>query len=726
MATFPSLIPSDREYEPGSYPVADHTALSGKESRVRLSSVPIGDAVRVTFLNLTYDQMMSIVNHYKGESGSWRSFNLPSQFWNGVDNVNNYLAPGSAWKYVQGTEPEIFDYPCGGHDVTVALESVTGEGVGLAGAEFEIALSIATEKAAASNGKEFVIGLTIETGVGIAPPVSFTTTLSISTTPATGGNAGIAPPVALYINTSILAERPVGAREAAFKVFLRIFGADSQPSLWVSRLSTEHERLTNFPNFITGPFGSIRPGSNGESFQTFFILRPSENPRIVLVKRDNKGEILWQRWTAPLNVVRSGVIGRNSSSLNDGENAGSCPQVVALPDGGCVVLFKDSIDAPVGTNGPFFFWRFNSAGSVTVSRQYTSIYTGPIGAVLNGTEVVAMCRASRPVLVRIRLSDGAFLSARSFSFANEAAFRIYPTGSDCMVRLSNGNIVFRTTHVSLNSAAPKGYITEVSSDLATVVRSAGMDFGFASRFTALSDGSYLIVDDAADKFGAPPGTGYGAVRLDSSLAFVDRYSTNFNFPSNVFSAWFSGLQNHVTVAGGQNTGGFSVQYASSTNSLLISRFANGGQSITGLSRINLGSNIGRTFQDVELGPGHSHGIDAVSGRGFAHVVFRDADSAGSGTGCRVTAIGYALNQPESTDATFANSTESLDTGTCTNTMGVRGWLNPPTVTIPGAPPSVSAMAATGTSVTFTEAAATLSWSDPGGSLVWEQTRRIFV
>ena len=269
-----------------------------------------------------------------------------------------------------------------------------------------------------------------------------------------------------------------------------------------------------------------------------------------------------------------------------------------------------------------------------------------------------------------------------------------------------------------------GYITEVSADLATVHRSKALTFGFDSRFTRLSDGGYLIVDDNFSIGGRNPtgSPGYGAVRLDSSMQLVARYSTVFNFPGNAaFAAWGDGR--HVAVGSGAGLDGYSIERDIAGTNLSITKFSNGGGSITGWRRIDLGANIGRVEQQRLLAD--ANGIDVGNGRGFAHVAFRDAEAGNNVSNCRITAVGFALDQPEGSGTNLAAMAATIDTLTCSNTMGVRGWDNPPTSSVTSVAPTVSDVVTAATAVSLTEAASSLSWSDPGVSLVWTTTLKLY-
>ena len=64
MANFPSIAPSTRTFTPGSYPSSALPCLTGDETNIRHSNASVGHRLRMSFINITRANLLSIVNHY--------------------------------------------------------------------------------------------------------------------------------------------------------------------------------------------------------------------------------------------------------------------------------------------------------------------------------------------------------------------------------------------------------------------------------------------------------------------------------------------------------------------------------------------------------------------------------------------------------------------------------------------------------------------------------------
>jgi hypothetical protein len=199
MATFPTLTPSSRTYTPGEYPHTVYTGLSGDESRVRHSSAMAGSAVRLAFYGLTESDMLSILSHYQGQYGSFRSFDVPSALWSGMTDATAFTLTGYSWRYE--SSPAVADLPCGTHNVEVSLVSVPPEAVTVPGLTRSIVLSIATVPPATANGLDKTITASIEYGAvevsGLAITVTITLTAGTASFTAEASGAGLVVTVGL-------------------------------------------------------------------------------------------------------------------------------------------------------------------------------------------------------------------------------------------------------------------------------------------------------------------------------------------------------------------------------------------------------------------------------------------------------------------------------------------------------------------------------------------------
>jgi hypothetical protein len=173
---------------------------------------------------------------------------------------------------------------------------------------------------------------------------------------------------------------------------------------------------------------------------------------------------------------------------------------------------------------------------------------------------------------------------------------------------------------------------------------------------------------------------------------------------------------HTLALAANNTGegwAISIGFASGEflgNGLKVVKFTSNGAGATIYNEIAYGANIGAPQQTV------GYDIDLANEYGFARIV----GAFGQGASCRITALGFNLNQPTST-ASNTTPAATLDTGSCSNTMSVRGWdsvtyniVSPDSITR-----SIVTIAIT--SVSITAATGALNMVDASASLAWQRT-----
>ena len=102
MATFPSLVPSDAPITPGAWPVLAFSSLNGAESRIRQGSAQIGRRLRLTFLNVTEANFLSILAHYQGQRSGFDSFGFDT-----TTLAADLTPSGHAWLYA--SRPQVVD-----------------------------------------------------------------------------------------------------------------------------------------------------------------------------------------------------------------------------------------------------------------------------------------------------------------------------------------------------------------------------------------------------------------------------------------------------------------------------------------------------------------------------------------------------------------------------------------------------------------------------------------
>jgi hypothetical protein len=169
MSTFPALIPSSRTFTPGEYPATAFNGFSGVQNRARHSNVFLSAQLRLTFLGLTQAQMLDIWNHYNSRRGEFRSFDLPAEVAS-YGSITDYVPGNYLWRYAGPGSVE--DLPCGGHNVSLTLETVPPIAASVVGADLFLRLRL---NAGVAAGGEY------------APGINETITLSV-----TGGAAFVA------------------------------------------------------------------------------------------------------------------------------------------------------------------------------------------------------------------------------------------------------------------------------------------------------------------------------------------------------------------------------------------------------------------------------------------------------------------------------------------------------------------------------------------------------
>jgi hypothetical protein len=195
MTTFPALIPSSRTFTPGEYPVTPFSGYSGVQGRVRHSDVFLSAQLRLSFLGISEAEMLGIWNHYTARRGGYEPFDLPDEITEGT-SLADYVPTGYRWRY--GDEGSVEDLPCGGHNVSLTLESVAQVAVAALGADLALALSLAA-------GEAFI--------VSEAPGADLTLTLSLDTGAASLIGVGV-----LGVDLSLGLSLAAGAATAAASV----------------------------------------------------------------------------------------------------------------------------------------------------------------------------------------------------------------------------------------------------------------------------------------------------------------------------------------------------------------------------------------------------------------------------------------------------------------------------------------------------------------------------
>jgi hypothetical protein len=121
MATFPELEPATRSYDFGLFPLTEQPSLSAGIVRFRHSDTPQNYQLTLGYTALTDAQASLIRQHYQGQGGGYRSFQLPPIIWAGHTFTGNVAPINTRWRYAETPEEEHFSV--GYINVTVALIS---------------------------------------------------------------------------------------------------------------------------------------------------------------------------------------------------------------------------------------------------------------------------------------------------------------------------------------------------------------------------------------------------------------------------------------------------------------------------------------------------------------------------------------------------------------------------------------------------------------------------
>jgi hypothetical protein len=121
MATFPALEPATRSYDFGLFPLTEEPSVSAGIVRFRHSITPQNYQLTLGYTALTDAEAALMREHFQGQGGGYRSFQLPPIIWKGHTFSGNIVPYTTRWRYTAAPEEEHFS--TGYVNVTVALGS---------------------------------------------------------------------------------------------------------------------------------------------------------------------------------------------------------------------------------------------------------------------------------------------------------------------------------------------------------------------------------------------------------------------------------------------------------------------------------------------------------------------------------------------------------------------------------------------------------------------------
>ena len=83
-ATFPTLVPSSRQFTQGDWPIARFTAQNGSEVRILYGNREVGQSLDLGYENITDAEAESFITHYQAMKGTYDTFALPQPITDGA------------------------------------------------------------------------------------------------------------------------------------------------------------------------------------------------------------------------------------------------------------------------------------------------------------------------------------------------------------------------------------------------------------------------------------------------------------------------------------------------------------------------------------------------------------------------------------------------------------------------------------------------------------------
>jgi hypothetical protein len=121
MATFPELEPATRSYDLGLFPLTEEPSISAGIVRFRHGVTPQNYQLTLGYTSLTDAEATLIREHFQGQGGGYRSFQLPPIIWRGHTFTGNVAPINTRWRYTAAPEE---DHRSAGYvNVTVTLGS---------------------------------------------------------------------------------------------------------------------------------------------------------------------------------------------------------------------------------------------------------------------------------------------------------------------------------------------------------------------------------------------------------------------------------------------------------------------------------------------------------------------------------------------------------------------------------------------------------------------------
>lgn len=135
MATFPSIVPTSRSYQPGDWPIKRFTSQNGSEVRILRGNSRLNSQLDLTYDNIPDTYADQFLAHYREVQGTFRTWSLPAagagktftdalEGWGGssIDDGATTAPYGMAWRYAE--PPQITQVKKGISNVRIRLIGV--------------------------------------------------------------------------------------------------------------------------------------------------------------------------------------------------------------------------------------------------------------------------------------------------------------------------------------------------------------------------------------------------------------------------------------------------------------------------------------------------------------------------------------------------------------------------------------------------------------------------
>lgn len=144
MAAFPELEPATRSYDFGLFPLTEEPSISAGIVRFRHSVTPQNYQLTLGYTALTDTEAALIRQHFQGQGGGYRSFQLPPIIWLGHTFSGNVAPTNTRWRYTAAPEEEHRSAGYVNVTVTLGSDGTIDAELGLQFIDITIAAGVAT------------------------------------------------------------------------------------------------------------------------------------------------------------------------------------------------------------------------------------------------------------------------------------------------------------------------------------------------------------------------------------------------------------------------------------------------------------------------------------------------------------------------------------------------------------------------------------------------------